>query len=107
MSDIAISAMKFAKIMRETAEAMPDSNAGIRRLLTQGAAIIEDRQSKYAEEHDRVTNLCEDRDQAAFVFTTRIKAVCDEFDGKLSTAAAIGAFEIVKHELIADALEDD
>lgn len=44
------------------------------------------------------------RDQDVFVFTARLKALCDEFDGRVSTAAAIGALDIVKFEIIAEAL---
>ena len=45
------------------------------------------------------------RSQPAFIFNARLQALVAEFDGRISTAAAIDAFEVVKHELIADALE--
>ena len=48
-----------------------------------------------------------DVDQDAFVFTARLKALCDEFDERITLATAIGAMEVVKHELITGALEQD
>lgn len=105
MSEAMINVLKLADHMLEIAEAQPDDKVPIKRLLCDGAQALIQTQNKYARECDIVTNLVEDRDSAAFVFTARIKALCDEFEGKLSTAAAIGAFEIVKHELIAEALE--
>lgn len=62
--------------------------------------------ARYKKAHT-VHKLTESQDQSAFVFTARLQYVVKEFEGSISTAAAIGAFEVVKHELIQDALDND
>ena len=61
--------------------------------------------AQYKKAHT-VHKLTESQDQSAFVFTARLQHVVKEFEGVISTAAAIGAFEVVKHELIQDALDN-
>ena len=69
-------------------------------------AELEEKVAYYKKAHT-VHKLAEGQDQSAFVFTARLQHVVKEFEGVISTAAAIGAFEVVKHELIAAALEAD
>lgn len=69
-------------------------------------ADLKEQLAKYKKAHT-VHQLTESQDQSAFVFTARLQHIVKEFEGVISTAAAIGAFEVVKHELIAEALSDD
>ena len=84
--------------LKEQMNEIDDLNARI--------AELEEKVAYYKKAHT-VHKLAEGQDQSAFVFTARLQHVVKEFEGVISTAAAIGAFEVVKHELIAAALEAD